>query len=49
MDEAASTTDGLGSVNPDGAPGTQPLAESSPPTAAAAASNNVEIVSASNQ
>lgn len=47
MDEAASTTDGLGFVNPDGAPEAQPLAEWSPPTSTAAA--DVEIVSAPNQ
>ena len=34
MDEAASTTDGLGSLDPDGVPGAQPFAELSPVTAA---------------
>ena len=37
MDEAASTTDDLGSVDPDVAPGAEPLVDSSPATAAAAA------------
>ena len=49
MDEAASTTDGLGCVDPDGAPGVDPLMESSPATAAAAAAAGVEVVSASNR
>ena len=44
MDESASTTDGLGSVDHDGTPGAEPLVESSPGTAAAAA--GVEVVSA---
>ena len=46
MDEAASTTDGLGSVNPDVAPRTEHLVDSSPGTAAAA---GVEVVSAPNR
>ena len=37
MDETASTTDGLGCVDPDGAPGAEALVESSPATAVAAA------------
>ena len=36
MDEAASTADGLGSINLYGDPGAQPLPESSLPTAATA-------------
>ena len=32
MDEPPSTADGSGSVDPDGAPGAQPLAESTPAT-----------------
>ena len=47
MDESASTTDGLGSVDHDGTPGAEPLVESSPGTAAAAA--GVEVVSAPNR
>lgn len=50
MDEAISTSDGSGCVDPDGVPGSQPLAESSPATAtAAAAAADVEIVLAPNQ
>ena len=55
MDETASSTDGLGSVDPDGAPGAQPAVESGPATAvaasvsAAAAAAGEDIVSASNQ
>ena len=50
MDEAASTTDGLGCVDPDGAPGAEPLVKSSPVTAAAAAAAaGVEVVSAPNR
>ena len=37
VDEATSTPYGLGCVDPDGAPGTEPLVKSSPATAAAAA------------
>ena len=47
-DEAASTTDGFGCVVPEGAPGAEPLVESSPATAVAAAAG-VEVVSASNR
>ena len=48
MDEAASTTNGLGCVDPDGAPKAESLVESSPATAAvaAAAAAGVEVVSA---
>ena len=51
MDEAASTTDVLGCVDPDGAPGAEPLVDSSPATAAAAAAAapGVEVVSAPNR
>ena len=53
IDDPASTTDGLGCVDPDGAPGAEPLVESSPATAAAAAAAaaaaGVEVVSAPNQ
>ena len=49
MDEAASTTDGLGCVGPGGAPGAEPLVESSATTAAAAAAADVEVVSAPNR
>ena len=50
MDEAASTTDDLGSVDPDVAPGAEPLVDSSPATAAAAAAAaGVEVVSAPNR
>ena len=52
MDEAASTTDGLGCVDPDGAPGAEALVESSPATAAAAAAGGgggVEVVSTPNR
>ena len=51
MDEAASTTDGLGYyVDLDGAPGFEPLMESSPATTAdAAAAAGVEVVSAPNR
>ena len=45
MDEAASTTDGSDCVDLDGAPGAEPLVESSPFTAAA----GVEVVSAPNR
>ena len=45
MDEAASTADGLGSVDPDAAPGAESFVDSSPGTAAAAAAR-VEAVSA---
>ena len=50
MDEAASTTDDLGSVDPDVAPGAEPLVDSSPATAAAAAAAaaGAEVVSARN-
>ena len=48
MDEAAPTTDGLGCVDPDGAPGAEPLVKSSRVTAAAAAAA-LEVVSAPNQ
>ena len=37
MGQAASTADDLGSVHPDVAPGAEPLVDSSPGTAAAAA------------
>ena len=44
------TTDGLGCVGPDGAPGAEPLVKSSPVTAAAAAAaaggGGVKVVSA---
>lgn len=43
MDEAVLTTDGLGPADPDRTPGAQPIAESSPATAAAAAAD-VEFV-----
>ena len=46
-DEAASTTDGLGSVDPDGAPAAEPLLKPSPATAAAAAA--IELDSAPNR
>ena len=46
MDEAASTADGLGSVDPDAAPGAESFVDSSPGTAAAAAAARVEAVSA---
>ena len=50
MDEAASTADDLGSVDPDVAPGAEPLVDSSPATAAAAAAAaGVEVVSAPNR
>ena len=50
MDEAASTTDYLGSVDPDVAPGAEPLVDSSPGTvAAAAAAAGVKAVSAPNR
>ena len=49
MDEAASTADDLGSVDPDVAPGAEPLVDSSPGTAAAAAAAGVEVVSAPNR
>ena len=49
MDEAASTSDDLGCVGPDGAPGAEPLVTSSPVTAAAAAAAGVEVVSAPNR
>ena len=52
MDEAASTTDYLGSVDPDNAPGAEPLVDSNPGTAAAAAAAaaaGVEVVSAPNR
>ena len=49
-DEAASTTDGLGRVDPDGEPGAEPLVESIPATAAAAAAAaGVEVVSTFNR
>ena len=52
-DQAASTTDGLGCVDPDGTPGAEPLVKSSPATAAAAAAAaaaaGVELISASNR
>ena len=48
MDEAASTTDYLGFVDTDVAPGAEPLVDSSPGTAAAAAAG-VEVVSAPNR
>ena len=47
MDKVGSTTDGLGSVDPDGAPGAESLVGSSPGTAAAAAV--VEVVSDPNR
>ena len=51
MGESASTADDLGSVEPDAAPGAEPLVDSSPGTAAtaaaaAAAAAGVEVVSA---
>ena len=50
MDEAASTADDLGSVDPGVAPGAEPLVGSSPVTAAAAAAaGGVEVVSAPNR
>ena len=49
MGEAASTADDLGSVDPDVAPGADPLVDSSPATAAAAAAAGVEVVSAPNR
>ena len=54
MDEAASTTHGLGCEDPDGASGAKPLVESSPATAAAtaaaaAAAAAVEVVSVPNR
>ena len=52
MDEAASAAVGLGSVDPDVAPGSEPLVDSSPGTAAAAAAAaavGVEVVSAPNR
>ena len=52
MDEAASTTDYLGFVDTDVAPGAEPLVDSSPGTAAAAAAAaaaaGVEVVSSPN-
>ena len=50
MDEAASTTDHLGSVDPDFAPGAEPLVDSIPGTtaAAAAAAAGMKVVSAPN-
>ena len=47
MDEAATTIDGLGCVDPDGTPGAEPLV-SRPvtPAAAAASAAGVEVVSA---
>ena len=44
MDEAASTTDDLASVDPDVAPGAEPLVDSRPGTAAGSAAA-VEVVS----
>ena len=57
MDEAASTADDSGSVDPDVAPGAEPMVDSSPDTvgggggaaAAAAAAAAVESVSAPNR
>ena len=53
MDEAASTTDYLGFVDTDVAPGAEPLVDSSPGTAAAAAAAaaaaGVKVVSAPNR
>lgn len=50
MDDAAWTIGDLGSVDPEGDLGAQPLAESSPAAAAAAASAaHVDVVSALNQ
>ena len=53
MGEAASTADDLGSVDPDVAPGAEPLVDSSPGTAAAAAAAaaaaGVEVVSVPNR
>ena len=54
MDEATSTADELCSVDPDVAPGAEPLVDSSPGTAAgaataAAAAAGVEIVSVPNR
>ena len=43
------TTDYLGSVDPDVAPGAEPLVDSSPGTAAAAAAAGVEVVSVPNR
>ena len=48
MDEAASTTDDLGSVDPDVAPGAEPLVDSRPGTAAGSAAA-VEVVSTPNR
>ena len=48
MDEAASTTDDLGSVDAYVAPGAEPLVDSSPAAAADAAAG-VEVVSAPNR
>ena len=47
MYEATSTTDGLGNVDPDDAPGVEPLVKSSPATAAAV--GGVEVVSTLNR
>ena len=53
VDEAVSTTDGLGSVDLDGAPGAEPFVDSSPgnaaAAAAAAAAAGVEVVSSPNR
>ena len=52
MSEVASTADDLGYVDPDVAPGAEPLVDSSPGTAAAAAAAaaaGVEVVSAPNR
>ena len=50
MEEAASTADDLSSVDPDVAPGAEPLVDSSPGTAAAAAAAaGVKVVSASDR
>ena len=48
IDEGASSTNAFGSVNPDGAPGAQPFAESSPATVATTAAG-VVVVSTPNQ
>ena len=50
-EEAASTTDGLGCVDLDDAPGAEPLVESSPAAAAgaAAATAGVEVASTFNR
>ena len=51
MDDAASTIDSLGFMDPDGAPGAEPLVKSSPVivAAAAAAAAGVDVASALNR